>query len=386
MRPAFGILVALVLLAGFAFLPGPASPFRDAMALHVGPVACGSTGNGTPDGVIAPGEYGDNYFDPLTDMLAYFGCDSSAERLLHVGIVIPWSGWVGLLVQSSETWDGRMNEVRVYANATSAAITTLDAYANVTAGTMATDASAGGTTDVRDVSSRLSGAARVYEFAVPLNSSDVHDSQLASSGPFNFALEYNAVEGDLQSPPTSVSGLHSLTTDPPASRPAWTSLEFTAGLTPANTGTADFLVTLRDEGGFPIPFMEIEVLMRTAFGIYDAGPTVTNDQGVGEVAYTPRENGTYVLGAAFTGSGGFLASIAWRSVTVGSAFEGGGVGLGLFDGGTLELLPVEAIVVVVVLGVWATYAYAFFLMWVSMRRKETSLPLRIRPFNGRMRR
>jgi len=383
MRRALWILVPLVLLLSLSSLPGPGSPVQGARAWHPGPVACSFTGNETSDGVIARGEYADNYFDPATDALAYVGCDSSSERLLHVGIVTPWAGWVGLLVQASDVWDGQVNEVRVYADPSSGTLTTVDAYANLTAGTMAIDLSAGGTADVRNVTTRTMGAARTYEFVVPLNSADSHDSQLGSSGPFNFALEYNAFEGDLQSPATAVSDLHPLIPDAPTSRAAWTSLEFTAGLAPATAGAADFLVTLRDDGGFPIPFVEIEVFVRTAFGMYDAGPTSTNEQGVGEVTYAPRENGTYVLGAAYTGGDGLLASVAWRTVTIGSAYEGGGVGLGLFGGSSLELRPVEAIVVVIILGVWATYAYAFFLTWLSMRRTAAPRDSSVHSFSGR---
>ena len=384
MKRALWILVPLVLALSLSSLAGPASPVQGARAWHPGPVVCSLTGNETSNGVIARGEYADNYFDPATDVLAYFGCDSSGERLLHVGLVTPWTGWVGFLVQASEVWDGRVNEVRVHANPSSGTLDTLDAYANLTAGSMALDLSAGGTADVRNATTGASGAARTYEFVVPLNSSDSHDSQLGSSGPFNFALEYNSFEGDVLMPATSVSGLHPLITSASGTRSAWTSLEFTAGLSPATAGAADFLVTLRDAGGFPIPFVEIGVLVRTAFGMYDAGPTMTNEQGVGEVTYTPRENGTYVLGAAYTGGDGLLASVAWRTVTMGSAYEGGDVGLGLFDGSSLDLRPVEAIVVVIILSVWATYAYAFFLTWRSMRRTGGPRDSSVHSFNGRM--
>ncbi len=368
MKLSSQVLVALVLLLILSSLPSPASPLRRANAWHPGAVVCSSAGNATSDGVIAQGEYGDNYFDPATELLVYFGCDNSTERLLNVGIVSPWAGWVGLLVQASDVWDGRVNEVRVSVDPSSGALQTMDAYGNVTAGTTAPDASLGGMADVRSATMGTLGAARAYEFVVPLNSSDRYDSQLRSSGPFNFALEYNAFEPDLQSQATGISNLHPLMTGAPAPRAAWTSLEFTAGLSPVSAGTLDFLVTLRDEGGFPIPFVEVEVFVRTAFGMYDAGPTATNEQGVGEVTYAPRDSGTYVLGAAYTGGDGLLASVAWRTVTVGSAYGGGGVGLGLFDGGSLELRPVEAIGVGVVLGVWAAYAYAFFVTWISMRR------------------
>ncbi|MEK6986720.1 MAG: hypothetical protein AABX97_01335, partial [Candidatus Thermoplasmatota archaeon] len=144
MKLSSQVLVALVLLLILSSLPSPASPLRRANAWHPGAVVCSSAGNATSDGVIAQGEYGDNYFDPATELLVYFGCDNSTERLLNVGIVSPWAGWVGLLVQASDVWDGRVNEVRISVEPPSGALQTMDAYGNVTAGTTAPDAFLGG--------------------------------------------------------------------------------------------------------------------------------------------------------------------------------------------------------------------------------------------------
>ena len=368
MKPASWLLAVLVVLLTLSVLPGPASLAREASAGPTGAVLCSPPNAPTPDGVIAPGEYGDNSFDPATGLLVYVACDNSTARPLHVGIISPWAGWVGLLVQASEVWDGRVNEIRVTVDPTSGAPSVLDAYGNVTAGTAEPDVSLGGTVDVGNVASHALDASRVHEFVIPLNSSDSYDSQLRSTGPYQFALEYNAYDADLQAPATGVSPFHSLTIGISGPAASWTSVELSAGLSLSAAGTADSLVALRDADGYPIPSAPVEIYVRTVFGMYDAGPVVTDDQGVADVTYAPLDNGTYVLGAAYAGADGRLASVAWRDLSVGATGSGGPIGAGLFDGSNPELRPVEALIVVIVLGVWVTYAYAFFVTWSSMRR------------------
>lgn len=368
MKPASWLLAALVVLLTLSVLPGPASLAREASAGSTGAVLCSPPNSPTPDGVIASGEYGDDYFDPVTSLLVYVACENSTARSLHVGLVSPWTGWVGLLVQSSEVWDGRVNEVRVVADPSSGTTSVLDAYGNVTVGTAAPDVSLGGTVDVGNAISQDLDASRVYEFLVPLNSADPYDSQLRSAGPYQFALEYNAYDADLQAPPTGVSPFHFMTIGTSGSGASWTSVELTTGLSLSSAGTADSLVVLRDGNGYPIPSALVEIYVRTVFGMYDAGPVVTDDQGAAEVTYAPLDSGAYVLGAAFAGADGRLASVAWRDLSVGSAGGGGPIGAGLFDGSNPALRPVEALIVVIVLGVWVTYGYAFFVTWTSMRR------------------
>lgn len=373
--------VVPILLVVLVLVPSAASPVGGARAWTSGPVACSTTVHPTSDGAIAPGEYADDYFDAATDLLVYLACDNSTTRLLHVGIVSPWTGWVGVLVQSSETWDGRANEVRIAFNATSSALEVMDAYANVTSGSSAPDSTLGGTSDVVGATAGTQSAARVYEFAIPLNGTDPYDSRLRSDGPFTFALEYSEPVTDLASPPSAVSGLQSFAIQSAVTPAAWTTLELTAGVAPTAPGTATFLVALRDASGYPIPSVQIEVFLRSAFGMYDAGAVATNEQGVGEVTYQLPDNGTYFLGVAYTGGDGLLASAAWRDVGVSSPYTGGGVGLALFDIGGLDLMPVEALVVTVVAGVWAAYAYAFYVTWASMRKPpKSSTAEAARPF------
>ncbi len=108
--------LALSLFIAFALLaatPTPTPLSQNVAATHAGIVACAALENPNSDGVIHPNEYGESYFDGTTKILVYFTCDNSTERLLHVGIVAPEGGWVGLMIQARDVWDGTMNEVRL---------------------------------------------------------------------------------------------------------------------------------------------------------------------------------------------------------------------------------------------------------------------------------
>ncbi len=141
------------------------------------------------------------------------------------------------------------------------------------------------------------------------------------------------------------------------------------------------LVALREDRAYPLPSTQVEIFVGTAFGFFDAGPVVTNDQGVAQVPYTPRGSGRFLVGAAYTGGLGLLASVAWRVLTVGSLSDGGDFQLGFGGGGTGELRPVEALIIVAVTGIFATYAYAFFVVRLSMRKGRAGAPGRDTKFS-----
>lgn len=371
MRATFAGLIAVALLVALPLIPAPYAPLQTAAAWHAGAVECAPNGTPVSDGVIGPGEYGEDYFDGATKILVYVGCDNSTQRLLHVGLVSPWSGWVGLLVQASDTWDGFMNEVRI-SYTPSSGLQVMDAYGNFSAGPTRPDSDLGGSTDVGNATTGTVGAARVYEFSVPLRSLDRFDSRLNASGPYNFDLEYSASDPDLNAPPTAISELHSIVIEPAQAPGAWTTVEFAVAPASLPTQEPTMLVSLRDRNGYPVASVQLEVFVRTAFGFYDVGPVITNEQGVAAVSYAPRDKGTYVVGAAYTGGYGLLASVAWRVLNVGSASQGGDLQVGLVGGGGFELKPVEALIVVVVGSVWATYAYAFYVTRRAMRKDRTN--------------
>ncbi len=379
MRALIPSLIAAAVLTVLLVAPGPLSPVQRAAAWHEGAVKCYPQGGPVSDGTIAPGEYGENFFDGATKLLVFVSCDRSPSRLLHVGIVSPWSGWVGFLMQASDVWNGSVNEVRVsYA---SGALQVMDGYGNVSEGMTTPDSALGGSSDVMNATTGTTGAARVYEFTIPLRSSDRYDSQLQSLGPFYFALAYSASEADLTMQATAISEVHPISLETAGTPGGWTDLEFSLAPSSDPREKPTMLVSLRDDRGYPIPSTQVETFVGTAFGFFDAGPVVTNEQGVAQVTYVPRGSGRFLIGAAYTGGLGLLSSVAWRVLTVGSSAEGGDFQLGFGDGGTVELRPVEALIVVAVMSVWATYAYAFFVVRLSMRQPRTGAPSRDKQFS-----
>jgi len=358
MRRTFLSLAALITLLLISSMP---TSFMQVVRASAGTVAQVAVSNPVSNGAITPGEYSESYFDETTKNLVYLTCDNSTERLLHVGIVSPWAGWTGFMVQASDDWNGVLNEVRVSYAPSFGGLQVLDAYANVTVDFTAPDSVLGGSSNVIDASTGTIEGARVYEFSVPLRSTDAYDSQLQGAGPFYFALEYSVSDTDLRSDATGVSELKSLALENDGTPKKWTSLELALSPSSKPLETPTILLSLRDEGGNPLPGSQLEVFLRSSFGLLELGPVVTNDQGVAEVAYFPRDNGTFLVGAAYAGGGGLLASVAWRFLNVVRTSQDGGP----------ELRPIEAIISVTLTGVWAAYAYAFFVTRQTMHSRRT---------------
>jgi len=367
MRAARLLLGTGALLLLLTLIPAPLSPSQGARAWHAGPVECGTGTSPVSDGAISPGEYGENYFDGTTKLLAYFSCVTSAQPLLRVGLVTPWPGWAGLLLQASDGSADLFNEVRFAYDASTGTPEVVDGYRNLSEALPTPDLSLGGSSDVFDLTTGEAGAARIFEFTIPLRSADRYDSQLQASGPYSFGLAYNAFHADLASEATGMSDLHPIVFESAATPGGWTSVEFAVPSSSPALAEPTMFVVLRDSSGYPVPSTQLEIFVQTAFGFYDVGPVVTNLQGVAEVSYVPRDSGTYVLGATYTGGYGLLASVTWRTLEVGPASGDGTIGLGPAEGGGLGLRPIDALIAVVVIGVWATYTYAFFITRRAMR-------------------
>ncbi len=359
MRLAPVVVAALVLLGLALVVPNPWSPAPRARATHVGEVECGHSDDHHDEGAISPGEYGESYFDDATKVLIYFSCDES-PRTLHFGVVSPWTGWVGVLLQARDLWNGALNEVRVsYAHGLGHP-QAVDGYRQSASAPIALDASLGGSFDVLNLTAEATEVGRVYEFCVPLQSNDTYDNQLSSQGPFYFAIEYNASSPDPGSEPTVTSEPLAIFLGGQQAAGTTTFLDLSMSPEVNILEDAAMLVSVRDAAGYPIPGLGIQVFVRTAFGFLTLGPVVTNDQGVAQVSYAARDNGSYFVGAAYPGGSGLLASVAWRLLTV-LALDPGG------DDGWGSVRPVEAIIAVVVASVWVSYAYAFFITWQAQR-------------------
>lgn len=370
MRRSSVVVLAAMLVGLFLYAPTPLSPTRGAVASHGGTAECFLGATPVSDGVISPGEYGETFFDGVTKILANFHCDDSPERLLHVGLVSPWFGWVGLLVQAVEPMDGYANEIRIGYAPGDGGLRVQDGYRSVADPSGTADILLGGSGDVVNASTGTDGSARVFEFTVPLRSSDPYDSSLNSDGPFYFAFEYNADLVDLDSDATALSST-SFVVEGITSTGAASSVEMAIVPPAASSPEAQILLALRDARGYPIASVQLEVFVQTVFGFLDVGPVYANEQGVATASYSPRDAGDYLVGAAYAGGYGILASVAWQTLHVSSEFLGNPEAADL-----APMQPVEALVVVVILGVWATYGYAFFVTSQGLRTPRARIDTR----------
>lgn len=349
------LLAATVLLAALS-LPGVSTqPVR---ADHDGELKCPTLAEPLHDGVISPGEYTENFFDSVTKVLVYFYCADDAERIMHVALVTPWAEWTEIRIQAVEAWNGDLNVVR--ASYRDSALDVEDGFLNGTTAQYVSDLSVGGSQDVFDPVGQKAGEGYVYEFGVPLLSPDGYDSQLVDSGSFYFQLAYVTLSGAstealvVESPQWTIH----LGTNPVSGND--TNLEVSLPTGQGPTQAAEVIVGLKDRTGAPLSFRPVEVFAQTVFGFLDLGTVYTNEQGVGAVEYAPRDEGQFLVGASFAGADGYLASVSWTSLVVvvpdsGPSYIPRG------------LLFIQAVIALVLGGVWATYAYSVFLVRQAMR-------------------
>lgn len=340
--------LALALLMGGLLLPGPAHLTRPVEATHRGDIECPAAPLPNQDGSISEGEYLENFFDPRTKTLAYFTCVQDTSRTMHVALVTPWDGWMELRFQATDEWNGTYNVVRV--SMREGTPEALDGFQEGPEAPFVADFSLGGSDDVLNLAAREASESYLYEFSLPLFSSDAYDSRLTSNGSFRFQLVNAAGESALaESDPQFLQ----IGQFPAEGR--WTSLEMS--LPPGNEALepSEILVALRDDHTRPLPLRPLDVFARTTFGFLELGTVQTNEQGLASVTYTPRGEGEYLIGVAFAGEKGYLASVDWMPLSVTAAPPPS-------SPFPRDLLPVPALIVAVVGGVWGTYAYTLYLL------------------------
>lgn len=351
MKPTALIMVlAGLVLTGLLLLPQPWSPAPTAQGTHQGEIACPFNPTPAHDGTIQPGEYAENFFDPRSKVLVHFACPEDGNRLMHVGLISPWSDWTEFRFQTADPANGDYNVLRLRILNTSLEVE--DALWQASVGAVVNDLDLGGTFDVTEPAGMRTGEYAVYEFAFPLNSPDPNDSQLAQNGSFNFQVVGTRDSLEVQSADQFIEvGEHIL-------GGIWTEVGVSLPTGNAPRNASEIIVSLRDDSFNPLPFRSVSVFVRTVYGYLDLGRTVTNAQGLASVQYTPRGNGEYLIGASFGGEGGYLASVAWATLTVTSPAE--------LPSPLADLRVVETLIFVIVTGVWATYGYALFVVGRSL--------------------
>lgn len=358
--PLLPIAVAALLFLIVLVLPGPANVAPGAQATHEGDILCPSYPVPVHDGYLQPGEYWESFFDPKTKVLLYFNCVQDASRTFHVGLSTPWNESTDLRFQARDVWNGDFNVVR--ASTGGGSFAALDGFMQSAGPNFTEDVSVGGSYDVSDFVGKASGDSYVYEFAFPLRSADPYDSQLTINGSFYFQLAYVTEAATFLE-----SDAHFVQVGQTPSGARWTSVELSLPAGNVALETSEVLVALRDDRSRPVAFLPVSVFVQTTFGFLDLGTAVTNEDGVASVPYEPRDEGTYIVGAAFEGERGYMASASWQSLVLVPA-PSEPVLL------PRDLVVIQTLIVVVVGSVWAVYGYSLFVVWQGLRtsKKTTS--------------
>lgn len=356
MKVAGAAILALAIILALFVVPGGTT--QTVRADHEGEVMCASLSEPVHDGTISPGEYAENFFDHVTKVLVYFHCSDDPLRTMHVGLVTPWVGWTEIRVQAVEVWNGDLNVVR--ASYGESAVDVEDGFLNGTTALYVRDVSVGGSRDVFDPAGQKADDDYVYEFGLPLQSQDGYDSQLSDGGSFYFQLAYTTLTGASGEALVVESPIRTIRVGANPVSGTDTDLEVSLPTGQEPTQSAEVIVSLKDRAGLPLAFRPVEVFAQTVFGFLDLGTVYTNEQGVGSVEYAPRDEGRFLVGASYAGGDGYLASVSWTSlVVVVPDPEPSYIPPGL--------LPVQAIIALVLGGVWATYGYSVYIVRQGMR-------------------
>ncbi len=351
------VLAVCGLLAGaLLLLPAQVDEAPGAQASHRGDILCPTGPPPTRDGVFALEEYAENFFDPQTKILISFHCLEDSNRTMHVGLISPWQGWTEMRFQATDEWDGSYNAVRLAMSG--GEVQAVDGYVEGATTRFADDRAIGGTYDLIGATGVLGSERNVYEFGFPLFSADAYDSQLTLNGSFYFQLAYATDEGPfMESEPHFIQIGQFISPGEP------TSLELTLPPGGVALEVAEVIVTLRDERGQPLSLRPVSAFVQTTFGFLDLGVSTTSAQGVASFEYAPRDEGSYLVGAAFPGEDGHLASVSWFSLVVTSVGEG-------FSLLPRDLAIIQTLIVLVLGLVWGTYGYSLFIVRQAMRASQ----------------
>jgi len=336
-----------------------------------GALVCGSEGDPVADGQIGPQEYHATYVDPATRIAVYMTCTPGPPLTMHLALAAPWGGWVSVLVQAADADASAYNEVRMMHGESPGTAVGLDAYSNESVPFLR-DTAAGGSDDVGAIVHGHQGPIHQFEFSLPLQTGDPLDCTLNAAGPYSLMVRYNATASDFSAGPQAASSAAIFYVDTravPGKEPTSVELVQVAAVN-ASEGSA-FLAVLRNGTAYPIADAPLQVTVKTAFGFLDLGPVVTNEDGAAAFNYTPRDKGKFLIGVAYLGGTEHRASVEWKVVEIQSSVPP--------DAPPSTLRPVEAIVAMALVGVWSTYAYAFFVVFQTLRGESGRFRLRLRP-------
>ncbi|MHA1991772.1 MAG: DOMON domain-containing protein [Candidatus Hodarchaeales archaeon] len=246
------------------------------------------------DGAVTDGEYNTSYVSEI-GLVAYWEHSSTN---LSVALVANSLGFI-VIGLGSDKMNGADMIIGGY-NGTSGSPYCLDTIGvSSYSDPVELDVDNGGSFDVYDFSASENATSTIFEFKIPLNSSDTQDNVLEINKTYNFFFTYHMSNDDVFDP---VIGNHITGTwahsDPEkifylqpklnltSTEIYQTQLSLTIP-TEVNQGSNFTLTTiLKDENQSTIENMTIEFVRVTAFGILNIGKVKTDENGIAEIIYS----------------------------------------------------------------------------------------------------
>lgn len=341
-RPA--VLASLLLLPLLA-LSGAVLPTAGD---HVVPLTCPYvTTSPVLDGVIAPGEYGEQFLDADTGLSLHM---QHQGNNLSLALVSPGQGWVSVsfLTQGPPTEGDNLVVGYVDAGGRTTVYDLVDHGREIHF-----DVEVGGTHDILGAMGLKDADSTVIELTVPLNSSDPNDQRFEPGGTYAFRLAYNTTSSYPFDEPTAHTESVTFVVGVPP--PTDTVLDLRAGGDGAVAGRLLVLYSLLSTAeGSPVAGRQVVLQHRTTFGWLTADESETDRMGKAEHLLPSVPAGQIEFRAVFPGDSSHAPANTTLSLEVLPAPSWPPI---LQGWPSQAPLPAVLLAGVVVASVWATYAF-----------------------------
>ena len=259
------------------------------------------------DGIITQGEYKGTYTNPPTGVSVYW--EQDGQNIL-VGLVSKGTGWVSIGFGPKNTGMDGSNILIGFVDDSSGVLTLSDelgvGYEHYS------DESRGGKDNIVKKAGTQDKGITTIEFVVPLNSGDVNDQVLQIGETYGFFLGYHKTADDFKTYHSDHSASLTLTIqnpkdvspkdDVPKEPPKPTSLKLSFHTVNVTTGDNLHLsAKLTDLKGVSMAKAVIVFYVNSTFGDVKVGSNVSDSNGVANILFIHRINGTLAIKSEYLG-------------------------------------------------------------------------------------
>ncbi|MFQ5820315.1 MAG: DOMON domain-containing protein [Candidatus Heimdallarchaeota archaeon] len=269
------------------------------------------------DGIIVPEEYTGFYNEPTTGMSIYWEHDGEN---LHIGLVSPGTGWVGLGLGPQGTGMDGANIIIGYVNDATGVVVLSDSIGEGWLHT--SDSNRGGLDNIVEKAGTQSTEGTIIEFIFPLSSGDVFDHNFEIGGTYGFFVAYHESSDDFASYHTARSETRTLQIGSPGELPPPVEVGTETVLTIAVPASVEQLkpfnisTRLYTIDGTPLEGETIHFYLITTFGDLQIGESLTNAEGFAQLEHAHPRPELIEIKAVFEGTPAFEASQTKGTVSV----------------------------------------------------------------------